>query len=130
MENLRLDRTLGSMTNLKQKEEIKTTKTMLLVMISFLISWMPLTLSFLFVVVTKKPRFLRDINETFGFGFHCFALAATHLNMVLDPLIYTFRIKEIRDGLKELFKWNIDRRNNLPYSIQSQNSNGTYCWSF
>lgn len=126
MEKLRLNGILGSMTNLKQKKEITITKTMLLVIISFVISWMPLTLSFLIVVVTKKPRFLRDFNETMGLFFHCISLIATHLNMVLDPLIYTYRIKEIQDGFKELFYWNIDKRIVLPYSIQTQNSNGKY----
>lgn len=72
-----------STTNLKQEEEeVKMAKTMMLIIITFLVSWMPLTIHFTAVSVSQNSRLLRDVNETFGFVMYNIALMATHLNMV------------------------------------------------
>lgn len=93
---------------------------MSLVVISYLICWMPITLNFIMVAFTQNRRFFHDFNEKFGFVFHTLTLIATHLNTgnnclsiiaqyltsnytAIDPLIYAYRIKEVREGIKRLF---------------------------
>lgn len=62
------------------------TKTMSLVVISYLICWMPITLNFIMVAFTQNRRFFHDFNEKFGFVFHTLTLIATHLNTGNDRL--------------------------------------------
>lgn len=47
-------------------------------------------------------------NLSFGLIFLGFAITSTHLNSVIDPLIYAYRIKEVQDAIKRPFKCKSD----------------------
>lgn len=77
-------------------------KTMLLIIISYLVFWMPITINFTAVIVSGNRSFIRDISETFGLIFECISVLALHLNMVINPMIYAYQLNEVRDGINKL----------------------------
>lgn len=86
-----------------QEEEIAITKTVSLVIGSFLICWMPITLNFLIVAFSKNRHFLYDYNPTFGYTFGFISVVATHMNSAIDPLIYSYRMEKVWDVAKHVF---------------------------
>lgn len=76
---------------------------MSLVVGSFLICWMPITLNFLVVAVTMNRHFFYEYNATLGYAFGFLTVVATHLNSAIDPLIYSYRMKKVRNAIKNLF---------------------------
>lgn len=103
----------------KQSEEIKIAETIFLVIISYLITWLPLTLDFMIVIVSQNPQLMRSFNYTFGFIFHNTAVFATHFSVVIDPIIYIYRTKEIRDGIKKLLNLDIEDEATRHYKNQA-----------
>lgn len=77
---------------------------MLLIIISYLVFWMPITINFTAVIVSGNRSFIRDISETLGLIFECISVLALHLNMVINPVIYAYQyqMKEVRDGINKL----------------------------
>lgn len=94
-----------SVQKTRQKEEVEMTKTMLMIVITFFVGWMPITVNCLAVLVTKNSRVFHEYSESFGLCFGMFTLVATYVNSALDPLIYAYRMKEVREDIKSLFKF-------------------------
>lgn len=86
----------------QQAKEINMAKTMFLIIISYLIFWMPITINFTAVIASGNRRFIRDISETLGLIFECISVLALHLNLVINPVIYAYQMKEVRDGINKL----------------------------
>lgn len=107
----------------RQDEEIKMTKTMWMIIITFLICWLPVSISYFVVATTKNRQFFYNIDETFGTIFHTTTVFATHLNSVIDPIIYACRINEVRDGVQKLFRGKLSEKNCQP--LGSSTTNGT-----
>lgn len=99
---------------------------MSLVVICYLICWIPITVNFIAVAVTQNRRFFHDYHPLFGFIFHTLTLIATHLNTAIDPLIYAYRIKEVREGIKKMFKYL--QRVDSELSQNSATTNVTVSW--
>lgn len=85
--------------------EKKMVTTILLIILSFVICWMPMAINFVIVIVAKDPKFLRNFHETFEFVFYAVAYIAIQLNMIVDPMIYAYRVKEVRDSIKQFFNF-------------------------
>lgn len=94
----------------RQRDEIPITKTMTLIIGSFIVCWMPITIMFLVVGLTNNPQYSwnsYNIESKFTDYYpYIFCAAATFLSSAINPLIYAFRMKDIRDAVKNLFKCN------------------------
>lgn len=77
--------------------------TLSLVIGSFLLCWAPISLYFLAVTITKNRNLVLD--SSYGKAFHAFAVAVAHMNPAIDPLIYAYRMKEVRDGIKRMLNF-------------------------
>lgn len=95
---------LESSQQVNHTEEIKITKTMFFVVGSFLFCWLPITIYFL-VIAVMKMRVPFDLeNLSVGLILLGISITATHFNSAIDPLIYAYRIKEVRDAIQMPFK--------------------------
>lgn len=91
-------------TSFAKKREIRVANTFALIIGSFIISWTPLTVNFLVVAVTRNRQFFQD-NGPLRI-FHIFSICAAHFNSAIDPIIYAYRIKDIRETLKKFLGCN------------------------
>lgn len=85
------------------RDEMKMAKTVSMVIASFLICWMPITVNFLAVALTQDRHFFYNYNPTFGYVFGFISVVATHLNSAIDPLIYSHRMKGSWTVVKRVF---------------------------
>lgn len=106
----------SEMSQKKQREEIRMTNTMSLIIGSFLLCWTPFVAYFLLVVITGDRNIFQD--SIYGKLFRVFAVCLSHMNPVVDPLLYAYRMKEVRDGIKKIFKCQ-KSETNQPKSITS-----------
>lgn len=74
------------------EKETKVAKTLSLVVLSFLICWLPMTIS-AFTASLAKDREPSDY-------IHKISIFLSHFNSAIDPLIYAYRIKTVREALK------------------------------
>lgn len=65
---------------------------------------MPITLNFLVVAITRKYVSSDFSQVSVGLLLLGVALTGTHLNSAIDPLIYAYRMKEVRVAIKKLLK--------------------------
>ncbi|CRL01067.1 CLUMA_CG014327, isoform A [Clunio marinus] len=82
---------------IKHKYEIRAAKTLAMIVGTFILLWTPGMVGFLFFAISKNREIQEDILEI--------AKSLVHLNSAIDPLIYAYRMKNIRDALKVLFKF-------------------------
>lgn len=91
--------------------EMKLSVTMMIVIVSFFICWTPIALHFAGEVIQGDYYFSYYTLERFVdtktalnlcFIIRSFALFATILNSIIDPIIYAWRIKELREVTKDL----------------------------
>lgn len=81
---------------LKQKNEFKAAQTLAMIVGTFIVLWMPGIISLFIMAITKNRDFHIDILE--------FSTILVHLNSAIDPLIYAYRMHNIREALKRFFK--------------------------
>lgn len=92
-------------------KEMKVAKTMLMIIGSFVICWLPYTIRIFVEFVTNENHFLQDKlydiygehGKYYGKLVRSLVYHLTLLNSVFDPLIYFFRMREIRHAVKVLF---------------------------
>ena len=81
----------------KQRQEIRAAKTLAMIVTTFIVAWSP-TAIFCFVIgLTEDRRALHD-------GFLMASGIMLHMNSAIDPLIYAYRMNNVRKALKNLFK--------------------------
>lgn len=73
-----------------KKDEIRMTKTMAMIVCSFVVCWLPIAV-----------KFLIQIDSKF---FFTLAITIASMNSAVDPLIFIFRMKEVGSGIKKLFE--------------------------
>lgn len=85
--------------------EIKAAKTMLLVIGTFIIFWIPLMINFSFKLIVNYTSFTSVIenDEVLSHLVDFLCYSAIHLSPAMNPLIYAFRMKDVRDAVKKLF---------------------------
>lgn len=80
------------------------TKTMSLIVGTFLACWMPMTLNFVYVAIRKQRIPFDPFNPSLELIIVAISVTATHMNSAIDPLIYAYRMKEFRDAITRLIK--------------------------
>lgn len=73
---------------LKRKNEIRATHTLALIVGSFIILWTPGTFCLIYLAITQ--------NREMDLDFLKLSTILVHLNSVLDPIIYAYRMQSIR----------------------------------
>lgn len=81
----------------KQRREIKAAVTLALVVVTFLVLWTPGIICLFIIAVTQNREFPLDALQ--------FATILVHLNAAIDPIIYAYRMNNIRDQLKKVLKF-------------------------
>lgn len=81
---------------LPPKKEAKTAKTLSLIVLSFIICWLPMTISFFLFSALRDREFSEEILS--------FAIILSHCNSAIDPIIYAYRIKDVREALKNFLR--------------------------
>lgn len=75
---------------------------MSLVIGSFLLSWMPISLYFVFIFVHGNTDI--EVESNARRYLRMAAIMMTHFNSAVDVLIYAYRMEGVRDALKSLFR--------------------------
>lgn len=82
--------------------EIRVAKTFALIIGTFILFWTPLTIVGV-VVAYKRDSHYFDNDESARIWF-MFSASAAHLNSAIDPVIYAYRIKEVRVLVQRTFR--------------------------
>lgn len=95
---------------MKQRNEIRAANTLAMIVGTFIVLWMPGIISLFIMALTGNREFPLDILEL--------STILVHFNASLDPLIYAYRMRNIREALKKIFKCG-KRGEQLPTSSNS-----------
>lgn len=94
---------VNSSQMLHRDDELRVATTMSLVIGSFLISWMPISFFFIFIVIYGNTSI--EVESNARRHLRMAAIMMTHFNSAIDVFIYAYRMKEVRDALKSLFRF-------------------------
>lgn len=95
MENLLQNKfSVSSSTDSLSNREIQAAKTLSMAVSSFLICWLPVTLAFFDLAIEED----RSINEKIW----NLCIIVSHFHSGLYPLIYAYRIRDVRNALKSV----------------------------
>lgn len=84
-------------------DEVKVATTMFLITGSFFLCWIPLSIALVFVRVICPILSEDCATEKAQLIVGLIIMCAPIVNTVLDPIIYAFRMKPFRVGVKKLF---------------------------
>lgn len=80
--------------------EIRLAKTCGWIIGTYIVCWVCMTINYFVVGITEDDEyFLQSIPL---FIFYVLAIWAAHVNSAINPFIYAYKIKDVRDALKEL----------------------------
>lgn len=79
-----------------QRQEVRAANTLALIVGTFIVLWLPGIVSLFIIPITENRSFSQDYLEL--------TIFLVHVNAAIDPLIYAYRMKNMRDGLRDLFK--------------------------
>lgn len=100
MQDKRRSIMLGSALSIDK--EIRIAKTFALIIGTLIVCWTPLTILFMIVYSTKDRHFFYD--NAWLYAFFNFSFTAPLVNSAINPFIYAYRIKDVRESLKNMFK--------------------------
>lgn len=86
--------------NQARQKEIKIAKTFTWVIVIYFICYTPLNINLIIVDVTKNVKFFQE-NEYLR-AFHVFSICIAHVNSAINVFIYAYKIKDIRNRMKEV----------------------------
>lgn len=73
---------------------MKAAKTISLVVVSFIVCWLPVTIVYFLIALEGNRNIYR--------GVLTLTIILSHFNSAIDPIIYAYRIKEVRKVLKNI----------------------------
>lgn len=80
----------------KHRYEIRAANTLAMIVGTFIVLWLPGIISLFIIAITGNRDFHIDILEL--------STILVHLNSALDPVIYAYRMNNIREALQKFFK--------------------------
>lgn len=86
-----------------QKDDKTMVRTLAIIMGTFLICRMPMTIHFLVVVISGDPLYFSDLSRSTRDVFEFLTLLITFMNPAIDPIIYFYRVKQMRKAIKTVF---------------------------
>lgn len=102
---------------MKHQREVRAANTLAMIVGTFIVLWMPGIVSLFIMAITKNRDFHIDILEL--------STILVHLNSAIDPIIYAYRMRNIREALNQFFKFKCLRRSNKIHNQSSLSSNTT-----
>jgi hypothetical protein len=81
------------------RKEVRATKTMFIVIGTFSLCWLPLAIYFVLKSTVTGPNY-----SEFSIFIDAFCFCATHYNSAIDPIIYAYRMKNIRNAIKRTLR--------------------------
>lgn len=97
--------------------EVEATKTMAMVTGTYVMCWIPSTVYFLFIIFQENILGNEIVFCSNGAFYLQFAISI-YINALLDPFIYGYRSKDVRDKFKRS-KLNCLRAKQLTNSVSS-----------
>lgn len=86
----------------RKSTEIKIAQTFALVVGTYVICWAPMTINFFIVAFKGDPElFQKDPILQF---YNKISMCAAHFSSAVNPFIYAYRVKDIRDTFKEVLQ--------------------------
>lgn len=86
---------------MKQKE-IRVAKTSALIIGTFILCWTPITVLDMIIAYTRDLTIF-DGNAVSRNCF-MFSVCAAHFNSAIDPIIYAYRIKDVRVTIRNILR--------------------------
>lgn len=95
------------------RQELRVANTIMLVIVSFLVCWSPLSVLYSMQAITKNYHVYDSIfadlfpsHDWLNFGrlLNNFSYLITVLNSLCDPVIFACRMKDINEAIKAFFK--------------------------
>lgn len=104
--------------------EIRATKTMSFVIGSFIICWIPLAIKNIIEIIVDPDAVLYGKDHVWHTILKNFCYCAVHFNSAIDPIIYAFRIGDVRRATKKILlcRYEHIRRNDLTDMSVAKNS--------
>lgn len=94
-----------STQELNQKVEVKAAKTMSLIVGSYVLCWIPATIYFL-LIIAQDELHTNELISSFNKVFYAQFAVSIYLCSLIDPLIYAYRSKDIRDKISKMnLRW-------------------------
>lgn len=86
------------------KEETRLTKTMAMIIGSYLVCWMPMTLCLLGITITGDYHHeYLGLSRTSSDYLHTSFFFMAYLNSAIDPLIYVHRMRQVKRFAQRFF---------------------------
>ena len=80
----------------KQRQEIRAANTLAMIVGTFIVAWSPTVIICFVISITE--------NRSVHHGFLMVGGMMVHMNSAIDPLIYAYRMNNVRKALKNFFK--------------------------
>lgn len=93
----------------KHQYEVRAAVTLAMIVGTFILLWLPGIISCFIISITRDRNFPSDVMEL--------SIVLVHLNAAIDPLIYAYRMNNIREALKNLFTLKKHQKTNLAYTL-------------
>lgn len=87
--------------NSKRRKEIKVAKTFALIIGTSIICWVPITIFNFAIAITNDRNFFGD--EQMLHAYDALAISAAHFNSAINPIIYAYRMRDVRITVKKIF---------------------------
>lgn len=81
---------------MKQRMEVRAATTLAWIVGTFIVLWTPGMLCLLVIALTENRDFPMDVLQL--------STILVHVNAAIDPIIYAYRMNNIREALNKLFK--------------------------
>lgn len=85
--------------NRPKTTEVRMAHTFALIIGSYILFWTPVTVNFLIVALTENGNFFQS-HWILQLYFNL-SVCAAHFNSALNPFIYAYRIKDVREAANE-----------------------------
>lgn len=89
-----------SMDELNLKVEVRAAKTMSLIVGSYVLCWIPATIYFMFIIA-EDELLTNELISSYNKAFYAQFTISIYLCALIDPFIYAYRSKDIRDKISK-----------------------------
>lgn len=80
---------------MKNRKEINAANTLAMIVGTFIVLWMPAIIVIFIIAVTG--------NRDFPFDILGLVSVLVHVNPAVDPIIYAYRMKNVREAFRKVF---------------------------
>lgn len=82
-----------------RRVQVKIAKTFMLLVGVYILCWTPMTINLIIQAASNDPMILKNSAL---YIFYSLSIWAAHFNSAIDPIIYAYKIKDIRNSIKQV----------------------------